>query len=117
MWVVPSSIRSAFFQASECLTRESTPDLSSWASEAERSCSLNGKHTRYRSWLRAQDAIRAMQARYHRTGRFGADAAALADVPPMLDFYDELLKFGSPRTMIDALEVTARRMKMQQEAA
>lgn len=53
MWVVPSSIRSAFFQASECLTRESTPDLSSWASEAERSCSLNGKHTRYRSWLRA----------------------------------------------------------------
>ena len=30
---------------------------------------------------------------------------------------DELLKFGSPRTMIDALEVTVRRMKMQQEAA
>ena len=53
--------------------------------------------------LRAQDAIRAMQARYHRTGRFGADAATLADVPPMLDFYDELLQFGRPRTMIDAL--------------
>ena len=65
--------------------------------------------------LKAQDAIRAMQARYHRTGRFGADAAALSDVPPMLDFYDELLKFGSPRTMIDALEVTVRRMKMQQQ--
>ena len=67
--------------------------------------------------LKAQDAIRDMQARYHRTGRFGADAAALSDVPPMLDFYDQLLKFGSPRTMIDALEVTVRRMKMQQEAA
>ena len=65
--------------------------------------------------LLAQDAIRAMQARYHRTGRFGADAAALADVPPMLDFYDELLKFGSPQTMIDALEVAVRRMKMQQQ--
>jgi len=63
------------------------------------------------------DDISDMQARYHRTGRFGADAAALADVPPMLDFYDQLLKFGSPRTTIDALEVTVRRMKMQQEAA
>ena len=67
--------------------------------------------------LRAQAAIVAMKERYVRTGRFGADAAALQDVPPMLDFYDELLKFGSPRTMIDALEVTVRRMKMQQEAA
>jgi hypothetical protein len=65
--------------------------------------------------LKAQDAIRAMQARYHRTGRFGADAAALADVPPMLDFYDQLLEHGSPRTMINALEVTVRRMRMQQQ--
>lgn len=63
--------------------------------------------------LRAQDAIRAMQARYHRTGRFVADAAALADVPPMLDFYDDLIAHGSPQIMTDALMETVARMNMQ----
>jgi len=65
--------------------------------------------------LRAQAAIESMRDRYLRTSRWGADAAALADVPPMLDFYDELLAHGSPRVMIDALEVTVRRMRMQQQ--
>ncbi len=63
--------------------------------------------------LRAQAAIEAMRDRYLRTGLWGADAAALADVPPMLDFYDQLLEHGSPRTMVDALKVTVRRMSMQ----
>lgn len=64
--------------------------------------------------LRAQAAIEAMRGRYLRTGRWGADAAALADVPPMLDFYDDLLAHGSPRVMLDALEVTVKWMRMQQ---
>jgi hypothetical protein len=65
--------------------------------------------------LRAEAAIEAMRDRYLRAGRWGADAAALADVPPMLDFYDDLLAHGSPRVMLDALKVTVNRMRMQQE--
>lgn len=65
--------------------------------------------------LRAQDAIRSMQARYLRTGRFGADAAALATVPEMLDLYDQFLAHGSPKVMTDALEATVKRMRMQQQ--
>lgn len=67
--------------------------------------------------LRAQAAIEAMRDRYLRTGRWGADAAALQDVPPMLDFYDELLAHGSPRVMVDALKVTVKRMNMQRGEA
>lgn len=63
--------------------------------------------------LRAQAAIVAMKERYVRTGRFGADAAALADVPPMLDFYDDLIAHGSPQIMTDALMETVARMNMQ----
>ncbi len=62
--------------------------------------------------LRAQAAIEAMRDRYLRTGRGGADAGALADGPPMLDFYDDLLSHGSPRVMLDALEVTVKRMRI-----
>lgn len=53
MWIVPPSIQSAFAQASGCLTKDFTPDLNSWASEAERSCSLSGKLSPSASWLRA----------------------------------------------------------------
>lgn len=63
--------------------------------------------------LRAQAAIVAMKDRYLRTGRFGADAAALQDVPPMLDFYDELVAHGSPQIMTDALMETVARMNQQ----
>ncbi len=62
---------------------------------------------------RAQAAIVAMKERYVRTGRFGADAAALQDVPPMLDFYDALIEHGSPQIMTDALAETVIRMNMQ----
>ncbi len=50
MWIVPPSIRSAFSRESGCLTKDCTPDLDLWASEAERSCTLNGKPTRSQSW-------------------------------------------------------------------
>ena len=50
MWIVPPSIRLAFFLESGCLTKDCTPDLDLWASEAERSCTLNGKPTRSQSW-------------------------------------------------------------------
>lgn len=67
--------------------------------------------------LRAQASLLAMQDRYRRLGRFGADAEALQTVPEMLDFYDQLLQFSSPQLMIDALSVTVKRMAMQGEQA
>ncbi len=60
--------------------------------------------------LRAQTAIIAMKERYQRVGKFGADAVALADVPPMLDFYCDLLTFSSPQNMTDALLESINRM-------
>jgi hypothetical protein len=53
VWIAPPSIRSAFAAASACSMKEFTPDLSSWASEAERSCTLSGKLSPSASWLRA----------------------------------------------------------------
>jgi len=66
--------------------------------------------------LQAQTSILEMKARYERTGAFGADAAALATVPGMLDLYDQLLTFGSPAKMIQSLTETVRRVRMQQRA-
>lgn len=67
--------------------------------------------------LRAQTAIIAMKQRYERIGKFGADAAALQDVPPMLDFYCDLLSFSSPQIMTDALMESVQRMNQQRESA
>ena len=67
--------------------------------------------------LRAQAAIIAMKERYQRIGRFGADAVALADVPPMLDFYCDLLSFSSPQIMTDALLESINRMNLQRKSA
>ncbi|ABM38623.1 hypothetical protein [Polaromonas naphthalenivorans] len=53
--------------------------------------------------VRAQQAMVSMQARFHRVGRFGADAQALADVPPGLDLYDQLLSFANPLQLVQAV--------------
>lgn len=65
--------------------------------------------------LRAQDALIGMRDRYTRTRRWGADASALAAVPLMLDFYDDLLCLSSPQTMVDALQESVRRMNLQRD--
>ena len=46
-----------------------------------------------------------------------ADAVALADVPPMLDFYCDLLSFSSPQIMTDALLESINRMNLQRKSA
>lgn len=61
--------------------------------------------------IAAQSAIVAMRDRYLRTGKWGADAVALRDVPPVLDFYDQLLALASPAVMVNALEQSINRMK------
>ena len=63
--------------------------------------------------MRADAAIKAMDARYMRTGRWGADAAALSDVPPMLDLYDQLLELGTPATMVGAFNESIKRMRKE----
>ncbi|MFC5524053.1 hypothetical protein [Polaromonas jejuensis] len=52
--------------------------------------------------IRAQLTLVAMQQRYHRQGRFGADAAALAEVPPALDLHDQLLSLSNPQQLVRA---------------
>ena len=42
--------------------------------------------------IAAAEAICSIAHRYERIKRFGVDAAALRDIPPALDFYDELLR-------------------------
>lgn len=50
--------------------------------------------------LRGRDALIQMKQRYQRLQKFGPDAAALSDVPPMLDLYYEILHLSSPQQMI-----------------
>ena len=68
----------------------------------------------------AQDAMETIQQRYQRTQRLGVDAQALRDIPPALDFYDELLSVASPNQMVSALDkVNAAielRIREQQQA-
>ena len=53
--------------------------------------------------IRAQCAMVEMQKRYHRVGSFGADATALADVPPGLDLYEQLMGFSNPLQLVQAV--------------
>ena len=53
--------------------------------------------------IRAQCAMVEMQKRFHRVGSFGADAVALADVPPGLDLYDQLMGFSNPLELVRAV--------------
>lgn len=63
---------------------------------------------------RAQTALVAMQARYQRLGKFGADAQTLQDVPYALDLYDELLRSSTPLQMTAATkEALARELRGQ----
>lgn len=67
--------------------------------------------------LRAQDALVAMKQRYQRIGKFGADAAALADVPPMLDLYYDIVRLSSAQQMINAAREAQARTLNRQAAA
>lgn len=58
-----------------------------------------------------QLALVDMQRRYRRQGRFGADANALAEVPPALDLYDQLLSLSNPMQMIKALCESRQRIE------
>lgn len=63
---------------------------------------------------RAQHAMAAMQARYRRIGKFGADAETLATVPEALDAYDEILRNATPLQMTTALKTSMRMVQQRQ---
>jgi hypothetical protein len=50
MWILPTSIRSAYAQALGCSTSALTPDLDTWATAAATACTLSGRHTRAPQW-------------------------------------------------------------------
>jgi len=59
---------------------------------------------------RAQCAMSEMQRRHHRVGSYGADALALADVPPGLDLYDQLMGFSNPLELVNAVSASWQRI-------
>lgn len=61
----------------------------------------------------AGTALGAIRVRYHEKGVFGADAAALAVMPHMLEFHEELLAVCTPKQFIDAVQEVSRRQGEQ----
>ena len=59
---------------------------------------------------RAQAAILAMRHRWERSGRWGADAQALSDVPPMLDAYHAIVSESSCNQMRASVIEAQRRI-------
>lgn len=51
----------------------------------------------------AQHALVDIRSRYHRVGRFGADATALRNVPPGLDLHDQVLALINPLQLAKAM--------------
>lgn len=56
--------------------------------------------------LRAMEGLARMRDRYDRLGRFGADADLLGSMPVALDIMDDVLSQATPKTMLQALEVS-----------
>lgn len=63
--------------------------------------------------LDAQKAMIEVRARHDRVGRFGVDAEALAVMPSLLHFYDELLDHSTPKQMACAVEAAFQRLNRQ----
>ena len=54
--------------------------------------------------INAAQAICGIAERYARLGRIGPDAAALRDIPPALEFYDELLRTATSGDLFGWME-------------
>ena len=59
----------------------------------------------------AQDSLMNMLDRFNRLGKWGLDAQALQDLPPVLDLHEQLLALYTPKQMQKAMLETMRRMK------
>lgn len=56
----------------------------------------------------ARVAMCAVADRYNRCKRWGVDAKALRDIPPIVDFYEELLRVSTAGQMQEWFEVMQR---------
>ena len=64
--------------------------------------------------IEAQEAVLRIKARQQRTGRFGLDAQAMAELLPVIDLYEQLIDLSTRAQMADAIrEVMARRDRGQ----
>lgn len=61
--------------------------------------------------IHAQHAVIEIKQRYSRTGRFGATSSELADVPPALELYDQLLSFSNPLQLVNAAHESFDRIR------
>ena len=59
----------------------------------------------------AQDALISIRARYDRLGKFGVDAEALENIPPLIDFYSDLLDLSTPKQMQNAVMESVKRIR------
>lgn len=66
-------------------------------------CDRDHLDAAYQVITQAQHALVNVRSRYHRVGRFGADAAALRDVPPGLDLHDQVLALINPLQLAKAM--------------
>lgn len=59
----------------------------------------------------AQESLVMMLDRHVRLGKWGVDAGALQNIPPVLDLHEQLLALYTPLQMQQAMQETIRRMK------
>lgn len=59
--------------------------------------------------LKARDAMMRLLERFTRTGRWGFDGPAIAQVEEAVEFHEQLLRLSTPQQMIDALREVYRR--------
>ena len=67
MWLIPSSVQSAYAQASGCSISDLAPDSNTWASAIAPLLTVSGKHTQPASYLRSWRANAWMQRLSGRT--------------------------------------------------
>jgi hypothetical protein len=60
---------------------------------------------------RAQDALMTILDRHQRTGKWGVDYLAREHIPPLLDFYEQLIELSTPLQMHTAMQQTIARMQ------
>ena len=53
-------------------------------------------------------ALCGIADRYERVGRLGVDAASLRDIPPALEFYEELLRTATAGQLFEWMQAVAR---------
>lgn len=56
----------------------------------------------------AAEALCGIADRYERVGKLGVDAASLRDIPPALEFYEELLRTATAGQLFEWMQAVAR---------